>query len=174
MTLARVGAAGSPMNVASRHLGPHGPRRCRAQGFIIGAQAAGSPYSSELSYCSSELVRKSAERAKTTCRPGNRPPSRQPIVGEYGILLLSSSKHVIPVFNGRSALRRSHTYSPQTKDAARVLGLRIAEGRRRRRWTQAELCERAGVSKATLRNAERGEPTVAVGVMFELATLVGV
>jgi transcriptional regulator with XRE-family HTH domain len=71
-------------------------------------------------------------------------------------------------------VRRSHTYSPQTLDAARVLGVRIAEGRRRRRWTQAELCERAGVSKVTLRNAERGEPTVAVGVMFELATLVGV
>lgn len=71
-------------------------------------------------------------------------------------------------------MRRSHTYSPQTLDAARVLGLRIAEGRRRRRWTQAELCERAGVSKATLRNAERGEPTVAIGVVFELATLVGV
>lgn len=70
-------------------------------------------------------------------------------------------------------MRRSHTYSPQTLDAARVLGLRIAEGRRRRRWTQTELCERAGISKATLRNAERGEPTVAIGVMFELATLVG-
>ncbi len=70
-------------------------------------------------------------------------------------------------------VRRTHTYSPQTLDAARVLGLRIAEGRRRRRWTQTELCERAGVSKATLRNAEHGEPTVAVGVMFELATLVG-
>ena len=42
-----------------------------------------------------------------------------------------------------------------------VLGLRIAEGRRERRWTQAELCERAGISKATLRNAEHGEPTVA-------------
>jgi transcriptional regulator with XRE-family HTH domain len=71
-------------------------------------------------------------------------------------------------------VRRPHTYSPQTLDAARVLGIRIAEGRRRRRWTQVELCERAGVSKVTLRNAERGEPTVAIGVMFELATLVGV
>lgn len=71
-------------------------------------------------------------------------------------------------------MRRPHTYSPQTLDAARVLGLRIAEGRRLRRWTQAELSERAGVSQATLRNAERGVPTVAVGVMFELATLVGV
>jgi len=71
-------------------------------------------------------------------------------------------------------VRRTHTYSSRTLDAARVLGLRIAEGRRRRRWTQAELSERGGVSKATVRNAERGEPTVAVGVMFELATLVGV
>jgi transcriptional regulator with XRE-family HTH domain len=71
-------------------------------------------------------------------------------------------------------VRRAHTYSPQTLDAARLLGLRIAEGRRRRRWTQAELCERGGVSEATLRKAERGEPTVAVGVMFELAALVGV
>ena len=71
-------------------------------------------------------------------------------------------------------MRRAHTYSPQTLDAARVLGLRISEGRKRRRWTQAELSERAGVAKATLRNAEHGEPTVAVGVMFELATLVGV
>jgi transcriptional regulator with XRE-family HTH domain len=71
-------------------------------------------------------------------------------------------------------VRRSHTYSLPTLDAARVLGLRISEGRRLRRWTQADLCERGGVSKATLRNAERGEPTVAIGVMFELATLVGV
>lgn len=71
-------------------------------------------------------------------------------------------------------MRRPHTYSPEALDAARVLGLRIAEGRRHRRWTQAELCERASVSATTLRNAERGEPTVAIGVMFELATLVGV
>jgi transcriptional regulator with XRE-family HTH domain len=69
---------------------------------------------------------------------------------------------------------RRRTYSPQALDAARVLGLRIAEGRRERRWTQAELSERAGVSVVTVRNAERGEPTVALGVMFELAMLVGV
>jgi transcriptional regulator with XRE-family HTH domain len=71
-------------------------------------------------------------------------------------------------------VRRPHTYSPEALDAVRVLGLRIAEGRRLRRWTQAELCERASISATTLRNAERGDPTVGVGVMFELATLVGV
>ena len=52
------------------------------------------------------------------------------------------------------------------RGSPRVVG--CAGGRR------TELCERAGVSATTLRNAERGEPTVAVGVMFELATLVGV
>ena len=71
-------------------------------------------------------------------------------------------------------MRRAHTYSPEALDAARVLGLRIAEGRRQRRWTQAELCERAGISATTLHSAEHGEPTVAIGTMFELATLVGV
>ena len=71
-------------------------------------------------------------------------------------------------------MTRDRTYSPQALDAARVLGMRIAEGRRERRWTQRELSERAGISTVTLRNAERGEPTVAIGVMFELATLVGV
>ena len=91
------------------------------------------------------------------------------------ILFLSSDRSVILVPCGKGVpVRRSHTYSPQTLDAARVLGLRIAEGRRQRRWTQADLSERAGVSKVTLRNAERGEPTVAVGVIFELAILVGV
>ena len=72
------------------------------------------------------------------------------------------------------SVRRPHNYSPEALDAARVLGLRIAEGRRQRKWTQAELCERASVAVTTLRSAERGEPTVAIGVMFELATLVGV
>jgi len=70
--------------------------------------------------------------------------------------------------------RLAHTYSPAALDAVTVLGLRIAAGRRERRWTVAELAERAGVSLNTLRAAERGAPTVAVGVMFELATLVGV
>ena len=64
--------------------------------------------------------------------------------------------------------------SPATTDALRVLGLQIATARRARRWTSAELAERAGVSLLTLRRAERGEPSVSIGTVFELATLVGV
>ncbi|NCD20535.1 MAG: XRE family transcriptional regulator [Actinobacteria bacterium] len=55
-----------------------------------------------------------------------------------------------------------------------LLGAQIANARAERRWTARELADRAGISVTTLRSAERGEPTVGVGVMFELATLVGV
>jgi transcriptional regulator with XRE-family HTH domain len=69
---------------------------------------------------------------------------------------------------------RRHTYSRQTVDAARTLGLSIARARRERRWTLTDLAERAGISPITLRKVERGDPTVALGTAFELATLLGV
>ena len=71
-------------------------------------------------------------------------------------------------------MRRTHTYSHQTLDVARVLGLEVAAARRDRRWTIAELAERAGVSPVTVRKVERGDPTVALGTAFEVATIVGI
>lgn len=71
-------------------------------------------------------------------------------------------------------MRRTHTFAPQTLDAARVLGLEVARARRERRWTLAELADRAGVSAVTLRKVERGDPTVALGTAFEVATLLGI
>jgi transcriptional regulator with XRE-family HTH domain len=71
-------------------------------------------------------------------------------------------------------LRRSHPYSPQTIDAVRVLGLEIARARRARRWTETALAERAGISAVTLRNIERGAPTVGIGTFFEVATILGI
>lgn len=70
-------------------------------------------------------------------------------------------------------MRTTHTYSNQTLSAAKVLGLEIARARRAQRWTVSELAERAGISVITLRNIERGAPTVALGSAFEVATLVG-
>jgi transcriptional regulator with XRE-family HTH domain len=71
-------------------------------------------------------------------------------------------------------MRRPHTYSRQTLDAARVLGLEVARARRQRRWTAGELAERAGISPVTLRKVERGDPTVVLGTVFEVATLLGI
>lgn len=67
-----------------------------------------------------------------------------------------------------------HTHSPQTVAAAQLLGLEIARARRERRWTAVELAERVGISPITLRNVERGNPSVALGTVFELATLLGI
>ena len=71
-------------------------------------------------------------------------------------------------------MARTRTYSPQTRDAVALLGLEIARARRARRWTIAELAERAGVSDATVRSAEKGSLTVAIGTFFEIAAILGV
>jgi len=69
---------------------------------------------------------------------------------------------------------RPRPYSPYTTDAARLLGEQIRAARRERRWSQEELAARAGVTAETLRKVEHGNPSVALGTAFELATLVGV
>jgi transcriptional regulator with XRE-family HTH domain len=72
------------------------------------------------------------------------------------------------------AVRKAHTYSPQTLEAVSVMGLEIARARRARRWTQEELSERAGISDSTLRSIEHGSTTATVGTVFEVATLLGI
>lgn len=69
---------------------------------------------------------------------------------------------------------RRPSYLPQTTDALRLLGLQVAEARRRRRRTLVEVADRAGIDVKTLRKVERGEPNVAVGTVFEVASLLGV
>jgi transcriptional regulator with XRE-family HTH domain len=71
-------------------------------------------------------------------------------------------------------MRKPHTFHPQSRDAAKVLGSQIATARRERRLTSANLAERAGISVITLRRIERGDLSVAIGSVFEVATLLGV
>lgn len=63
--------------------------------------------------------------------------------------------------------------SAPAREAARLLGLSVAIGRRERRWTQRELADRLGVSEVTVRKVERGDPSVALGTTLEAAVLVG-
>lgn len=65
-------------------------------------------------------------------------------------------------------------YAPVTVEAGRLLGSRVRQARRERRWTVAELAERVGVSPVTIRKVEKGDLTVAIGTAFEAAALVGV
>jgi transcriptional regulator with XRE-family HTH domain len=70
--------------------------------------------------------------------------------------------------------KRQHFYPPTVHEAAELLGAEITQARLARRWTVRELAERAGVSPATLQKVERGNPSVALGTAFDVATLVGV
>jgi transcriptional regulator with XRE-family HTH domain len=71
-------------------------------------------------------------------------------------------------------MKRVRTYSPTTVEAARLLGSRVRLARRERRWTLQQLAERVGVTQVTMRKVERGDLTVALGVAFEAATVLGV
>jgi transcriptional regulator with XRE-family HTH domain len=66
------------------------------------------------------------------------------------------------------------TYSPLTKEAARLLGARIQLGRKERRWTLRQLAERVGITEGTLRKIEQGDLSVSLGAGLEAAVLVGV
>ena len=68
---------------------------------------------------------------------------------------------------------RPRPYSRYALEALQLLGEQIRLGRRARRWTQSELAERAGISRATLIKAENGDPRVTIGTAFELAALAG-
>lgn len=69
---------------------------------------------------------------------------------------------------------KDRTYSRYTQEAVELLGKQIRLGRKERKWTERELADRAGISRATLQKIEKGDLTVAVGLVFEVATLVGV
>lgn len=71
-------------------------------------------------------------------------------------------------------MRRPHTYSPVTIEAAKLLGARIRLARHARRWTVEELADRVGIAEVTVRKVERGDLTVGLGIAFEAAAVLGV
>lgn len=61
-----------------------------------------------------------------------------------------------------------------TTNAVRALGQQLAVTRRQQRRTATEVAERAGTTRVTLRRVERGDPAVAIGIYFEVATVLSV
>lgn len=66
------------------------------------------------------------------------------------------------------------TYSRYSIEAAQLFGDQIKLGRKLRKWSEHELAERAGISRATLQKIEKGNLNCAIGLVFEVAVLVGV
>ena len=79
---------------------------------------------------------------------------------------------VIPGWMGQVVKYR--TYSKYTREAATLLGKQVRLERKQRKWTEHELADRAGISRATLQKIEKGDLKVAVGLVFEVAALAGV
>ena len=71
-------------------------------------------------------------------------------------------------------MTKQRTYSKYALEAATLMGGQIKLGRKQRQWTEKNLADRAGISRATLQKIENGEMSCAIGLVFEVATLVGV
>ena len=54
------------------------------------------------------------------------------------------------------------------------MGQLIRIGRTERKLTAQDLADRAGISRGMLQRIEKGDPKCEIGVVFELAVLVGV
>ncbi len=71
-------------------------------------------------------------------------------------------------------MAKQRTYSKYALEAATLMGEQIKLGRKQRQWSEKNLADRAGISRATLQKIENGEMSCAIGLVFELATLVGI
>lgn len=70
--------------------------------------------------------------------------------------------------------RIPRSYSKLTGEALRLLAKQIRLARKGRRMSEHDLAARIGVARSTLQLIEKGSPSVAVGLVFEAATVVGV
>ena len=60
--------------------------------------------------------------------------------------------------------KRGGTVSPKTAEILEQMGEQIKLARLRRRLSAELVAERAGISRATLWNVEKGSPSVAIGI----------
>lgn len=68
----------------------------------------------------------------------------------------------------------SRTYSRSTKEAAKLLAGLVRAARIERKLTTQEVADRAGISRGLLQRIEKGDLKCEMGVVFEVANIVGV
>lgn len=54
-------------------------------------------------------------------------------------------------------MAKQRTYSKYAQEAAVLMGEQIKLGRKQRQWSEKNLADRAGISRATLQKIENGE-----------------
>lgn len=68
----------------------------------------------------------------------------------------------------------TRSYSRNTLDALSVMGQVINLRRKELKMSADALAERVGISRGMLHRIEKGDPKCEIGVVFELASLLGV
>lgn len=69
---------------------------------------------------------------------------------------------------------KERNYSTYTKEACRLLGLLVRNGRKETGMSVEELAERAGTSPSFVRRLEQGGLKGEIGVAFEVAFIAGI
>ena len=70
-------------------------------------------------------------------------------------------------------MKRSLSLLPKAQKVLNDLGENIKLARLRRKLSTEQVCERAGISRATLWQIEKGTPTVAMGAYFQVLFVMG-
>lgn len=68
----------------------------------------------------------------------------------------------------------ARTYSRYSQEAVRLLGASLRAARIEKKMGTQALAERAGISRDLLYRIEKGDPRCQIGVVFELAAILGV
>ena len=68
----------------------------------------------------------------------------------------------------------ARSYSSNTLDALKVMAQLIHLARKKKGLTAQALADKAGVSRGLIHRIERADPKCGIGVVFELASLLGV
>ena len=70
--------------------------------------------------------------------------------------------------------KKLRTYSRYNQEAVSLLGKLIKLGRKERKLTAQDVAARAGITRFTLRKIENGDLSCEIGLVFEVATIVGI
>lgn len=71
-------------------------------------------------------------------------------------------------------MSNTRVYSHYSRNAAILLGKMIRLYRKERKLTAQDLADRAGISRTTLQKIEKGDMKCEIGIVFEIAALVGI
>ena len=69
---------------------------------------------------------------------------------------------------------KQRVYSKYAQDAAFLIGQQIKLARKNKKWSSANLAERAGITRETLQRIENGDMRTSIGLVFEVAAIIGV